>query len=159
MTTRLIQGRKELESLVGQDIATSDWFRVTQERVDQFAASTDDRQWIHCDPERAREQSPFGAAVAHGFLTLALAPALMEKSFTVDGVRMAVNYGLNRVRFPAPVPVGSDVRMTTHLQSIDEVPGGVQMACRLTFEVKGQAKPACVAEMLMRLIFDLPDDS
>ncbi|HJT34046.1 MAG TPA: MaoC family dehydratase, partial [Pirellulales bacterium] len=112
MTVRRIQGLEELRSLVGQCLGTSDWIQITQERVEAFAAGTDDRQWIHCDPRRAAKDSPYGTTVAHGFLTLSLCNVLVEQIFAIEGVRMVLNYGVNRVRFPAPVRVGSRVRMS-----------------------------------------------
>jgi acyl dehydratase len=153
MSIRVIKGLEELRTLVGQRLGTSDWFEITQERVNAFAAGTDDFQWIHCDPERAKAESPYGTTVAHGFLTLSLCISLSQKIYTIEGLKMVLNYGLNRVRFPSPVPVGSRVRMTTDLMEIKESRGSVQAVCKQTFEVEGANRPACVAETIVRLFF------
>lgn len=140
----------ELSALIGQEVAVSDWIDVSQERVDRFAEATGDRQWIHVDVERAR-QGPFGGPIAHGFLTLSLLPALIEQAFHVEGVRMGINYGLNKVRFVSPVPVGSRLRARFVLLGSENIDGGgVQMTWRVTLEADGQSKPACVAESLIR---------
>ncbi len=153
MPLRVIHGLSELQSLVGQPLGTSDWVEVTQKRVQAFADGTGDHQWIHCDPERARRESPFGTTIAHGFFTLALGPALSEQIYRVDGVKLVLNYGLNRVRFPNPVRIGSRVRMTTELVGLKETSSGYQVTFKQTFEVEGEDKPACVAEMLARMFF------
>lgn len=140
----------DLLACEGQDVATSDWVHMTQERVGRFADATSDYQWIHVDAERARS-GPFGATIAHGFLTLSLLPRFLETALHIEGLRMAVNYGLNKVRFTAPVPVGSRIRSHLHLltvQAVDE--GGLQLCWRVTMELEGAAKPACVAEALVR---------
>jgi acyl dehydratase len=139
----------EMQALVGQDLGSSDWLTVQQDRIDQFARATGDLQWIHTDPARAAA-GPFGATVAHGFLTLSLVPVLSEAAFTVDDVRMGVNYGLNRVRFAAPVRVGSRVRGHFKLLSYEALEGGAQMTVQATVELEGSAKPACVAETVSR---------
>ncbi|MGD9644197.1 MAG: MaoC family dehydratase [Pirellulales bacterium] len=153
MPPRVIHGLEELKSLLGQNIATSDWVEVTQRQVDQFADATGDHQWLHVDPERAKRESPFGQTIAHGFLTLALCPALAQQSFTVEGVKMGVNYGLNRVRFPNAVKVGARVRMTTQLAELKECQEGATITYKQTFEIEGESKPACVAETMVRLYF------
>lgn len=154
MAQRVIRGLEELKGLVGQVIGASGWVEITQEQVQQFADATGDHQWIHCDPERARRESPYGETVAHGFLTLSLGPALAQQIFTVEGVRMGVNYGLNRVRFPNAVRVGSRVRMTSQLVDLKEdSQGGVTVTYKQTFEVEGEDKPCCVADMMARLYF------
>ena len=153
MPPRIINGLSELKTLVGQNIATSDWVEITQEQVNQFAEATGDHQWLHVDPERAKLESPFGKTIAHGFLTLSLCPALAMQSFVVDGVKMGVNYGLNRVRFPNAVPVGARVRMTTQLAELKECQEGATITYKQTFEVEGETKPACVAETMVRLYF------
>lgn len=153
MPPRVIHGLAELKSLVGQNIGTSDWVEVTQEQVDQFAQATGDHQWLHVDPERARRESPFGQTIAHGFLTLSLCPALAQQIFSVEGVKMGVNYGLNRVRFPNAVRVGARVRMTTNLAELKECQEGATITYKQTFEVEGESKPACVAESIVRLYF------
>jgi len=136
---------------VGREVATSDWLVVAQPRIDAFAEASEDRQWIHTDPARAAHESPFGATVAHGFLTLALLSHLFEQAIKIGGVRMAVNYGLNRVRFPSPVPAGSRLRARFALQSLDAFAGGAQCAWAVTVECEGASKPCCVAEWLVRL--------
>lgn len=153
MSIRVIKGLEELRTLVGQRLGTSDWVEITQDRVQAFAEGTGDYQWIHCDPERARVESPYGTTVAHGFLTLSLSNTLVQQIFTIEGVTMILNYGLNRVRFPSPVRVGSRVRMTSELTELKETRGAVQATCKQTFEVEGEEKPACIAETLVRLFF------
>ena len=143
----------ELKALVGQEVAVSDWVEITQDRVNQFAEATGDHQWIHLDVERCKRESPFGGPIAHGFLTLSLLPMLMQNSVRMTDVRMGVNYGLNKVRFPSPVKVGSRVRSHTELVDVTEVSGGLQMAVQATIEIEGEEKPACVAEFLTRVIF------
>jgi acyl dehydratase len=139
----------EMQDRVGQDLGSSDWLLIEQSRIDQFAQATGDLQWIHTDPARAAA-GPFGATVAHGFLTLSLVPVLSEAAFTVDDVRMGVNYGLNRVRFAAPVHVGSRVRGHFKLLSCEALAGGAQLVVQATIELEGSAKPACVAETVSR---------
>jgi len=140
----------ELRSAVGTDVGSSDWIDIDQQRIDLFADATGDHQWIHVDPERAAA-GPFGTTVAHGFLTLSLLPRLGEGLVDVEGMTMGVNYGLNKVRFPAPVPVGSRVRAHVRLLSVDDVPGGVQVVTQVTIEREGGDKPVCVAESVSRL--------
>lgn len=151
MPPRVIKGIDELKSLIGQRLGTSDWFVVTQERIEAFADGTDDHQWIHCDPERARRESPYGTTIAHGFLTLSLSIPLTQQIYAVEGVKMIINYGLNRVRFPAPVRAGARVRMTTDLLDVKPGSQGVQIICKQTFEVEGESRPACVAETVARV--------
>jgi acyl dehydratase len=139
----------DLRMLVGQEVGVSDWVTVDQQRIDRFAEATGDRQWIHVDPVRAA-QGPFGTTIAHGFLTLALMPELFDTGFAIDDVRMGVNYGLNRVRFPAPVPAGSRLRGHFRLQAFDPLPGGAQLTVEVTMELEGSDKPACVAESVSR---------
>jgi acyl dehydratase len=146
---RTFETLAELQSLVGQDIAESDWITVDQSRIDRFADATGDHQWIHVDPQRAAA-GPFGTTVAHGFLTLSLLPEMAASAFEVRGSRMGVNYGLNRVRFPAPVPVNSRLRGRFKLQSFEPIDGGVQMVMEVTMEREGSAKPVCVAESIVR---------
>jgi acyl dehydratase len=147
---RTISGLGELRSLAGETLGTSEWHDVSQDAVDAFADVTGDHQFIHVDPERAK-QTPFGGTIAHGYYTLSLAPALSDEAFKLEGLAMAVNYGLNKVRFPAPLPVGSRVRLHARLAAVDEIPGGAQMTLELTFEREGGDKPVCVAESLARL--------
>jgi acyl dehydratase len=149
--TRIIDGTDELKSLVGEHLGTSDWLEITQGRVNQFADATGDHQWIHCDPERAKD-GPFGGTIAHGYLTISLAPALLPQVVQVTGFKMALNYGLNKLRFPSPVKVGSNLRVSAVLTSVEDVTGGVQIAYGLTFEIEGSDKPACVAEVVFRYL-------
>jgi acyl dehydratase len=142
-------GIDDLKSRVGEDLGSSDWLEITQERVNQFAEATGDHQWIHVDPERAKA-GPFGGPIAHGYLTLSLTPLLLPQIMQVEGVSMTVNYGLNKLRFPSPVPVGSKLRISATLAAIEEVPGGAQATINATFEVEGASKPSCVAEILFR---------
>ncbi|MBC5763141.1 MaoC family dehydratase [Ramlibacter albus] len=139
-----------LPPLVGQEVAVSDWLTITQEQVNKFAEATGDHQWIHVDVERAKA-GPFGAPIAHGFLTLSLIPKFFESSFTIENTRMGVNYGLNKVRFTAPVPVGSRLRARMKLASCEPIEnGGMQMAWNVLIEREGSDKPVCVAETLSR---------
>jgi acyl dehydratase len=138
-----------LQPLVGQDIGTSDWVTVDQARIDQFAQATGDHQWIHVDPVRAAA-GPFGTTVAHGFLTLSLVPLLFDSGFAIADVKMGVNYGLNRVRFTAPVPAGGRVRGQFKLLAYEPLPGGAQLTVQVTIELEGSPKPACVAETVSR---------
>jgi len=140
----------DLKAAVGTSLGYGQWLEVDQERINRFADATGDRQWIHVDPEKAKT-GPFGSTVAHGFLTLALVPILVEDKMRVDGVRMAVNYGLNKVRFPAPLPVGSKVRGLAELVAVDDVVGGVQITYRVTVEREGGDRPVCVAECVAQM--------
>lgn len=140
-----------LQTLIGQEVAVSSWFGIPQARIDQFADATDDHQWIHVDRERAARESPYGDTVAHGFLTLALLPAMLASALHMVDMKMGVNYGLNRVRFPGPVPVNSRVRGRLTLSSIQDLPdGGAQLTWDVIVEREGSDKPVCVAEFLMR---------
>jgi acyl dehydratase len=148
--TMAISSVDDLKAAVGTEIGLSDWLEVSQDRINQFADSTGDHQWIHVDPERAAA-GPFGTTVAHGYLSLSLIPGLIEGFIAVAGVKMGVNYGLNKVRFPAPVPSGARVRARVGLLAVDDVPGGIQLTSRVTVERDGAAKPVCVAETVSRL--------
>ncbi|MDC8784304.1 MaoC family dehydratase [Roseateles koreensis] len=139
----------ELAGCVGQEIGVSDWVLVDQARIQQFADATEDQQWIHTDPQRA-VAGPFGATIAHGFLTLSLLPRFFETGFRVKSVRMGINYGLGRVRFPAPVPVGSRLRGHFKLKTLEPVDGGVQLTVVVTVEREGSERPVCIAESLTR---------
>jgi acyl dehydratase len=146
-----IENIAELGERVGEEVAVSDWFEVTQERIDQFAEATEDRQWIHVDPERAARESPFKQTIAHGFLTLSMLSELMKLAISVGGLKMGLNYGLNRVRFVAPVPAGSRIRGRFTLAELEEIKGGVQATWNVTVEREGGGdKPCCVAEWLVR---------
>jgi acyl dehydratase len=147
---RTITGLDELKKAEGETLGTSEWLEVTQQDIDAFADATGDHQWIHVDPERAKD-TPFGGTIAHGYYTLSLAPKFSEEVMKLDGFAFAVNYGLDKVRFPAPLPVGSKVRMQAKLAELKEIPGGAQMKMELTFEREGGDKPVCVAETLARV--------
>jgi acyl dehydratase len=148
MTTTI--SKDELRAKVGEHLGYSDWLEVTQERVDQFADATGDHQWIHVDVERAKKESPFGGPIAHGYLTLSLLPLTLGQVVRVEGFKMGVNYGLNKLRFPSPVPVGSRLRAGATLKDLEDIAGGVQLTYEVTFEVEGKDKPAAVAEVLLR---------
>jgi acyl dehydratase len=151
MATRL-QGIEGLKAHVGDHLGYSDWHEITQDQVNRFADATLDHQWIHVDPERAKS-GPFGGPIAHGYLTLSLGPHLLGQVFQVDGTKMGVNYGLNKVRFPSPVPVGAKLRLGATLAGVEDIAGGAQVSVNLSFEVEGQDKPACVAEVVFRYYF------
>ena len=151
--TTTVNGIEELKSLVGQTIGPSEWREVTQELIDQFAEVSGDDQWIHVDTERAKTESPFGITVAHGNLTLSMIDGFRSGLMESSGFKMGVNYGWNKVRFPAPVPAGSRIRARIETLSVDEIGGGWhQMAQKWTVEVEGNEKPACVAESVGRLL-------
>jgi acyl dehydratase len=144
-----VNGIEELKEYVGKELGTSSWFEVSQERIGTFADATDDHQWIHVDVERAKS-GPFGGPIAHGFLTLSLLIPLFDEVLQVDGVAMGINYGLNKVRFPAPVPAGSRIRMTATLAELEEIAGGAQAVVDCVIEVEGGTKPVCVAQPVYR---------
>ncbi|MFW6774097.1 MaoC family dehydratase [Nocardioides sp. CPCC 205120] len=148
---RVVDGIAGVRELVGTHVGHSAWHTVTQQQVDTFAEATGDHQWIHVDPERAAA-GPFGGTIAHGYLTLSLVPMLGQQVYTVSGLRMGVNYGSNKVRFPAPVPVGSRVRAGVEIVSLEPGGGGHQLTTRVTVEIEGGAKPACVAEVVSILV-------
>jgi acyl dehydratase len=150
MPRRIFQNLGELKKMVGQEVGTSDWHPVTQETINMFADATLDHQWIHIDPQRAKKESPFGGPIAHGYYTLSLAPYLMDQILGVQEKKMGVNYGLNKLRFTAPVPIPSRVRLRATLAQIEEIKGGMQATFNLQFEVEGKDKPACVAEAIYR---------
>ncbi len=146
---RMFEKLEDLTALVGQEIGVSDWIAVDQPRIQAFADATEDQQWIHTDPARAAD-GPFGTTIAHGFLTLSLLPRFYETAFRVREVRMGINYGLDRVRFPAPVPVGSRLRGRFVLKRLEAIEGGVQMMVEVTVEREAGGKPVCIAESLTR---------
>jgi acyl dehydratase len=146
---RVFNGVDELRAAVGSTLGVSDWVTVDQSHVDTFADATGDHQWIHVDRERAKA-GPFGTTIAHGFLTLSLLPVLVAQTFQVEGTKMGVNYGLNKVRFTSPVPVGSKVRASAELADVTDVEGGVQLTTKVTVEIEGSERPALVAEWLTR---------
>ena len=146
---KTITGLEELKEAEGQVLGTSDWHEVTQADVDAFADVTGDHQWIHVDVERAKE-TPFKGTIAHGYFTLSLIPLLSRQVFGMEGFTFALNYGLNRVRFPSPMPVGGKVRCTVKVAEVQEIPGGAQTMMEMTLEREGGEKPVCVAETLVR---------
>lgn len=149
---RTFESVAELKAVAGESLGHSDWVTVTQDDVNLFADATGDHQWIHVDPERAAS-GPFGTTIAHGFMTLALLPRLQHQIYSVNGIKLAINYGLNKVRFPAPVPVGARVRAQSSLVGLDDVGNGaVQATLSTTVEIEGSAKPACVAESIVRYV-------
>ena len=151
MAPRVIEGIEGLRALVGQEAGLSDWFEVTQERINAFAEATEDHQWIHINVERAKTETPFRATIAHGFLTLSLLPLLAKQAISVKGdFKMGINYGLNKLRFVSPVRSGSKIRARFTLQSVEQVSGGIQVAWAVTVETEGGDKPALVAEWLSR---------
>jgi acyl dehydratase len=145
----VLDGTDEIREQVGKHVGNSDWTEITQEQVQQFADATGDHQWIHVDPERAAE-GPFGGPIAHGFLTLSLIPRMLPEILDVRGFSFAVNYGLEKARFPAPIPVGSRIRAALVVDEVKEVSGGIQITETLTFEIEGGDKPACVATFVER---------
>jgi len=153
MSATVLDGVDEVRAAIGRHLGHSDWVVVDQRRVDGFAQATGDRQWIHVDADRSRAESPFGGPVAHGLLVLALTNLFLPQIVEVRGFAMGVNYGLERVRLPAPVPVGSSVRGGAELVAVDDVAGGIQTTMTVTVEVDGGSEPACVAQALSRYLF------
>lgn len=149
---RIFTSAQELHAAVGERLGHSDWLEVDQKRIDLFAEATGDHQWIHVDPEQAAT-GPFGTTIAHGYLTLSLLPVLVPQILAVENVTMGVNYGLNKVRFPSPLPSGSRVRATAALKDVAEAGGGVQVTAVVTVEREGAEKPVCVAESISRYYF------
>jgi acyl dehydratase len=141
---------RTLRDRIGEEIAVGDWFEITQSRIDQFAEATGDAQWIHVDPARAAAESPFKTTIAHGFLTLSLLSKLIRDAMTFHGLRMAINYGMNRVRFVAPVPVGSRIRARFTPAAVEEVSGSVQVTWDVTVDRESADKPCCVAQWIVR---------
>jgi len=146
---RVFNGVDSVKAAVGEHLGYSEWLEITQERVNTFAEATGDFQWIHIDVERAKA-GPFGGPIAHGYLTLSLGPVLMPQVMQTNGFKMGVNYGLNKVRFMSPVPVGAKVRLGINVLAIDDIPGGVQQTLEMVFECEGASKPSCVAEAIFR---------
>ena len=149
MTVTLLKGIDELKQKAGSHLGYSDWHEITQDRIDRFADATDDHQWIHVDVERAKN-GPFGQTIAQGYLVLSLATPLLAEVLDFEATKLIINYGLNRVRFPTPVPVGTRIRLGAFLKEVHDVTGGVQAVIDVTFELEGATKPACVAEILLR---------
>ncbi|MBM4067857.1 MAG: MaoC family dehydratase [Planctomycetes bacterium] len=152
MTPRVIGSVAELKSLIGQEVAVSEWLTITQERIDAFAAATEDRQWIHVDTQRARDESPYRSTIAHGFLTLSLISQLHGQAVAIHaGQKMIINYGLNRVRFPEAVCAGARIRSRSFLQSVEDQADATQLSWSIQVEIEGRKKPALVAEWIVRL--------
>ncbi|MCJ1679677.1 MaoC family dehydratase [Streptomyces sp. APSN-46.1] len=149
---RIFMSADELSAGIGEPLGPSGWLEVDQKRIDLFADATGDHQWIHVDPERAAS-GPFGSTIAHGYLTLSLLPSLVPQIMRVEGMKMGINYGVNKVRFPAPVPVGSRLRATAVITEVTEAGGGVQVAATVMVECEGSEKPVCVAESVSRYYF------
>jgi acyl dehydratase len=149
---KVFTGADELRAAAGEQLGTSDWMTIDQQRVNAFADATEDHQWIHTDPQRAAA-GPFGTTIAHGFLTLSLLPHLINQTYRVEGATMVVNYGLNKVRFPAPVPVGSKVQVDVVLAEVTEATGGLQLVFHATLQIEGSNKPGCVADWVTRVYF------
>jgi acyl dehydratase len=152
MASTTLDGIAGVKAAVGQALGVSDWILIDQDRINRFADVTEDHQWIHVDPERAKAESPWGTTIAHGYLTLSLTNKLLPEIVEVTGFSMGVNYGCGKVRFPAPVPVDSRVRATAQLLSAEDVPGGVQITVLATVEIEGGTKPACVVESISRYL-------
>ncbi len=151
MPPRVVETPQSLKEFVGREIGLTDWFTVTQDRIQQFAEATEDHQWIHLDRERAQRESPFGGTIAHGFLTLSLLSHFLKQAIQIRSrIRLSVNYGLNRVRFPAPVPADSKIRARVTLQSLKEIPGAVEAVFAVTVEGESAGKPCCAAEWVVR---------
>ena len=148
---RVFEGLDQVEAAVGEHVGYSEWMEITQERIDAFADATGDHQWIHVDPERAA-QGPYGATIAHGYLTLSLIPVLGNEVMEITGFRMMINYGTDKVRFPAPVPVGSRIRAGVELVSLERKSSGVQLISRVTVEVEGGDRPAVVADTIRMMV-------
>ena len=153
MQTAVFSSVADLERLVGQRVGESDWLTVTQELVNEFADATNDHQWIHVDPERARRESPMGTTIAHGFLTLSLLPSLIQQVVSYPTARMSLNYGFERVRFVSPVPVGSEIRGVFGIEEIRRIDGGAQTTWRVEVEVRGASRPALSALWIGRTYF------
>ena len=147
---REIASLAQLKDLLGQEVGVSDWVTISQARVNTFADATDDHQWIHLDVERAKLESPYGGTIAHGYLTLSLLPMLISSTLSIGDVKMGINYGLNKLRFPAPVPVGSAVRARFTLLTDEAIAGGSQTVWQVTMERQGGDKPVCIAEVIYR---------
>ena len=147
---RVISDFHQLSTMVGQEMAVGDWFLVDQARIDAFANATNDHQWIHVDPARAARESPFKTTIAHGFLTLSLLPYLVDQALRIEGPRLVVNYGINRVRFPGPVKTGTRIRVQVKLDAFKEIPGGAEIEWRLNVEREGEVKLGCAATVVIR---------
>lgn len=153
MKSTRFTGIADAKAMIGQEVGISDWLPIEQERVNAFAQVTGDQQWIHVDVERAKRESPFGGPIAHGYLTLSLLAKFAQECIAIEGVKLAVNYGLNRVRFASPVKVGSRVRAKFVLGAVEDIAGGAQIVWQAVIEIEGSDKPACAAEMVTRWYF------
>ncbi|MFW0783242.1 MaoC family dehydratase [Gordonia sp. CPCC 206044] len=152
ITPRTFTSVEQLTAAIGEDLGSGEWLEITQDRVNSFADATGDHQWIHVDPERAKD-GPFGGPIAHGYLTLSLLPVLAGGIFTVEGPKLVINYGMNKVRFPSPVKVGARIRSNAVITSVEETASGVNMVVKNTVEIEGADKPACVAENIRVLVY------
>nr|MDO8085053.1 MaoC family dehydratase [Candidatus Sigynarchaeum springense] len=152
MAKVVLDGIAAFKENVGKELGVSDWVQVTQEKVNMFADSTGDHQWIHVDVERAKKESPFGGPIAHGYLTLSMVAGLLFELYEVKKTKLVINYGLNKVRFPSPVPVGKKVRARAKVLDVKDIEGGVEVALAVTIEIEGGTKPACAAEVVYRYI-------
>ncbi len=150
MAKTVIKGLDNLKAMKGKELGVSEWHTVTQAEINKFAEATHDHQWIHIDIDRCKKESPWGQTIAHGYYTLSLAPYLLGQIMSVEGVQMGVNYGINKLRFPSAVKVGKKVRARAELSDVEDVANGVQGTIRVTFEIEGEDKPACVAEVIYR---------
>jgi acyl dehydratase len=158
MPPLILESLQQLNSFVGKEIATTGWLQITQQRIQQFADATGDTQWIHVEEERARRESPYGATIAHGFLTLSLMSHFLREAIQLPGeVRQTINYGLNRVRFPAPVRAGEKIRARIGLQSYQDLSGSVEAIFSITIETENSTKPCCVAEWILRYFQEQPN--
>jgi acyl dehydratase len=153
MPANRIDGPEQLNSLVGNEAGISDWCEITQDRINQFADATEDHQWIHIDEQRATSDSPYRSTIAHGFLTLSLLPKMLQQAVELTGFGMKINYGLNKLRFPAPVPVGSRIRARFTITAVTDFEGGAQITWRVMVEADGQAKPCLAADWLTRAYY------
>lgn len=153
MPAKSIDGNEHLKALIGKEAGVSDWFEITQDRINRFADATDDHQWIHIDEARALSESPYSSTIAHGFLTLSLLPMMLQQAIELNGFGMKINYGLNKLRFPAPVPVGCRIRARFTITAVAEFEGGVQITWRVMVEADGQAKPCLAADWLTRAYY------
>jgi len=150
MAKTVIKGLDQFKAMKGQELGVSEWHEVTQDAINMFADATRDHQWIHIDQERCKQESPWGQTIAHGYYTISLAPYLLGQILSVEGVQMGINYGINKLRFPSPVKVGRKVRAKAQLLDVTDIANGVQGNIQVTFEIEGENKPACVAEVIYR---------
>ncbi len=150
MAKTVIKGLDGLKAMAGKELGVSEWHTVTQDEINTFAKATHDHQWIHVDVNRCKKESPWGQTIAHGYYTISLAPYLLGQILSVEGIQMGINYGINKLRFPNPVKVGKKVRARAEMVNVEEIANGLQGTVKLTFEVEGEEKPSCVAEVIYR---------